>query len=483
MKAATYVRMSTLQQEHSPAQQLAAIKRHCQECGIEIVAQFSDRGISGDLPKKRPGFLRMLEAGRWIAPLRDAGVTLETVADGPEDWDDFGGRIVAAVAAESKHQFLADLSRSVTRGLVAKAVEGRGYIGPTPYGYRRSVAIVGQSHESSLELHDEQAAVVARLFREYAKPGCSLNSLADRLNAEGVPTARGGRWRRNTVNWILRNEVYAGVAVWGQTQSGRYFTRAGETVARRPRAAAGKITAADPLRREGAVPAIVDRKTFDRVQKLLEERSQVRRGPNSIRPLSGLVRCGCGGTMHSDRMVMRCSKENEQRCTCRVSVKSLEAAVLEGLRQRLAAPEARTRLRAALERQVAAGKGGGDRADDRAALVRKHDRLAAQVAAGFERLPTLPAGLVAEFAASLARGEAAGAGPHRRAAGRRHQGPPQSPGWCRQGCGGAGARVARRIAGRRHGFGSPGRRQRGTGRPAGCRAGSARLRPGFFCRG
>jgi hypothetical protein len=110
MKAATYVRMSTLQQEHSPAQQLAAIKRHCQERGIEIVAQFSDHGISGDLPKKRPGFLRMLEAGRWIAPLRDAGVTLETVADGPEDWDDFGrpdrgrsrGRIKAPVSRRSE---------------------------------------------------------------------------------------------------------------------------------------------------------------------------------------------------------------------------------------------------------------------------------------------------------------------------------------------------------------------------------------------
>ena len=35
-----------------------------------------------------------LEAGYWIKPLRDAGIRLETVAQGRIDWEDFAGRII-----------------------------------------------------------------------------------------------------------------------------------------------------------------------------------------------------------------------------------------------------------------------------------------------------------------------------------------------------------------------------------------------------
>jgi hypothetical protein len=54
----------------------------------------------------RIGRFDSIEAGRWIYPLRQAGVKLVTVAEGVVDWECFSGRIMNALHAEgSIHPF------------------------------------------------------------------------------------------------------------------------------------------------------------------------------------------------------------------------------------------------------------------------------------------------------------------------------------------------------------------------------------------
>jgi DNA invertase Pin-like site-specific DNA recombinase len=434
MRVVSYIRMSTGRQETSPAQQRAAIQAHAAKHGYTIAAEYADLGITGDSVNKRPEFKRMIaeaaanqfdrivaydrsrfgrfdsiDFGQIVAPLREAGIDLEFLDSGIEDWSDFGGRVIALVGQEGKHEFLRDLSRAAIRGKLAKVAAGHGYCGPTPYGYDRHTKIEDRSRISELTLDATTAAIVRDIFAEYAKPGGSICGVAAALNRRGVPTARGAKnWRPNAVQRILVNEVYVGDAVWGRRQKGRYYARQGTEVV--PRKRGSKCTYVEPIRHRDAVPPIVSRELFATVQKLLAERTKLTRSAAATRPLSGLVLCAqCGRVMHADGPnQLRCQTSSPalpepERCpSVRVPTAPLAEAVVSGLRDRLATPAARARLQTAMIRRAEARAGSPD-ADAREALRTRHRQLEKEVAAGLERIPSMPAGLVADYAATLER--------------------------------------------------------------------------------
>jgi len=434
MRVVSYVRMSTGRQETSPAQQRDAIAAHAVKHGYAIAHEYADLGITGDSIGKRPEFQRMIadgaagkfdrivvydrsrfgrfdsiDFGKAVAPLRDAGVELECLDTGVEDWSDFGGRVIGMVAQEGKHQFLTDLSRATLRGKIAKVSSGRGYCGPTPYGYTRLTAIEGRSRVSNLQVDTATAAVVRDIFDAYTRHDGSLAGVAAMLNRRGIPTARAGqRWRPNAVHRILSNEVYMGDAVWGRRQKGRYHGRDGMEVVRRKRGS--KTGYIEPIRHHNAVPAIVSRDLWSTAQKLLAERTKQTRAPSTIRPLSGLVFCACcNRPLHAEgAATMRCSSSRTEiieadRCpSIRIPTEPLVAAVIKGLHDRLASPAARARLKAAMVRRATARSAAmpaGVRADTQA----RHRQLEQEVAAGLERIPSMPAALVADYAATLER--------------------------------------------------------------------------------
>lgn len=61
---------------------------------------------------------------------------------------------------------------------------------------RQGVVLGGRRHITS----DEAAAKVVLLRND----GLTLQQVADRLNADEVPTALGGRWHASTVRSVLR---------------------------------------------------------------------------------------------------------------------------------------------------------------------------------------------------------------------------------------------------------------------------------------
>ena len=431
MRCVLYLRMSTDRQEASIPQQRDAIVAFAARNGREIVGEYLDEGISGDATNKRKGFQAMIrdaagggfdrilcwdqsrfgrfdsiEAGSWITPLRDAGVSLETIDGGVIDWSDFAGRVTFAVSQEAKHAFLRDLSRSSLRGMAAKIRDGRGiYGGSTPYGYRRETAIVDRRPVSTFALDETTAPVVRRMFHAYAEAGGSLNSVVVMLNDEGVPSPYGrAQWRRGSVRRVLANPIYAGDISWGRTMSGKYHARVGdEIVARRP----GQRRARNvPIVHRDALPAIVDRRLFDAVQELLVVRKKATRRSRSTRPLSGLVTCGhCGSPMHVDGPHYRCSRGvdfgHNQRCGGSVArADHLLDAVADGLRRNLLASARLRSVKAKLARLVEAQR-KEITAGDPAALDRRIAELDRQVAEGIARIPLLPKSLVADMAKGL----------------------------------------------------------------------------------
>lgn len=232
-KAVLYLRMSTDEQTESIPSQRAELTRYARTKGYTIVGEYKDEGISGDDTERRRGFLEMreaagsgefdlllawdqdrigrfdpLDAGYWLYPFRQSGVEFETIGQGRLNFEDLTGQLVYSVNQLGKAQFLRDLSRNVTRGLLTMARDGRGTGGNRiPHGYRvkREFDEKGRLADHRLEVDPEAAELIRRIFREYLKPGASLRSIATLFNGEGLPSITGKVWKSNSIRHILAN--------------------------------------------------------------------------------------------------------------------------------------------------------------------------------------------------------------------------------------------------------------------------------------
>ncbi len=365
--AVGYLRRSTNRQERSLQDQLREIETYAKLNGYRILRWYTDDGISGDATECRHEFLKMhkaatngrdfdvilvwdfsrfgrfdsIEAGRWIHPLRQAGVKLVTVAEGVVDWDCFSGRIMNALHAEGKHSFLTDLSRNVARSLSGVAQEGRLCGQAAPYGFDRMLVDERGEHKQRI-----------RTGEKFSKPrGWRTTLVAVRRRPEGldpslvVPELRRHRYRppqpRRSIECQGRCRTPA--AVPGTPRPSRRFWKTAITRARSrgPNGAKGNTTASPQGRFgsgtgaksrsprpeshtpsitpseawivvEDAHEAIIDKRLFDRVQAKL----QVRRRSNPAAVyrthtryngdsylLSGLVFCAhCGCKMHGAKL-------------------------------------------------------------------------------------------------------------------------------------------------------------------------------------
>ena len=149
-----------------------------------------------------------------------------------------------------------------------------------PFGYRKVKVQDGAKERPTLEVDPATAPVVKEIF-EKSLGGHGLKEICRELNERGV-TNRGKRWYKGGLHYVLRNEVYTGAAVWGRT------SKDGE--------------APDPVRVEGAWPALVSREMFDAVQEAMRDRApKVQRPARVGSPylLSGLLKCGVCGRPYS----------------------------------------------------------------------------------------------------------------------------------------------------------------------------------------
>ena len=141
----------------------------------------------------------------------------------------------------------------------------------TPYGYDRVVVQDKAKNRPKLQPNDVTAPVVKRIF-DMAENGIGMLDIARAINDDDIPSATGKLWSSDSVNFILRNEVYAGTLIWGTKGKDK----------------------ADPVRVEEAFPAIVSKAQFQSVNKLLRTRTSKATRPRrtaSSYLLSGLIKC------------------------------------------------------------------------------------------------------------------------------------------------------------------------------------------------
>lgn len=364
------------------------------------VVLYEDAGFSGK-NTDRPALRRLLEdvrAGRVASvtvwkldrlsrSLRDTlsiiedelqpmGVALHSVTESIDTSTPSGRMMLNILASFAQLEREQDSDR-VVMAHKHLARDCRYLGGHVALGYR-----VGEDRR--LELDPVTAPIVRRVFDMYLSR-CGYAEILEYLNGEASGFfRRTSPWKKSDLNYLLKNEIYAGVYVRKIGQDKRT-----------------KITAPEVVRVPGGVPAILSEAEWSRVCELrAANRTQsAAYRARTVYPLTGLVRCGvCGALMPLEHGGKARDGSVERYYTCRrrcvkpARLESLEAAVRAAAAALADQPEA-IRSACNVANEYAAAAAEDRRADaapvqaELAAVRRDRSRVLAFITAQGEDAP------------------------------------------------------------------------------------------------
>ncbi|MES3097567.1 recombinase family protein [Sphingomonas aerolata] len=400
-------------------QQLFA-QGYAERCGLEVIAFHGDDGITG-ATMERPGLqevLKLITKGQvrnliiedvdrlsrdaehlhyMVKLFRLHQVAVHTVVAGKVD------DLVLAFKGIIGEQQRMRIAYTTRRGLRGKATRG-GATGGRVLGYRR--AVTGEDAQGreldQLEIDDEQAELVRRIFRLYAE-GWSLKRICNALNADGIPSPRArergkynaGVWNPSTLSGdvtlgegILNNELYIGRRIFNR-QTWVEVPNERRGFSRRPRL----NPEAEWIIRDEPQLRIIDQLLWEQVKGRQAEARRARDAKFKLtgnplagakRPthlLSGLVTCGACGAAFLATGAGRWRCKGHRTGTCdngSITTIELEARALAGIRERLLTPAVIKRFAVLLQQELAAAAqaGNAERATAEHKLVEIRTRIA-----------------------------------------------------------------------------------------------------------
>ena len=277
MRGVIYARYSAgpHQTDQSIEGQVADCRAFAAGKGIDVLAVYADRHVSGKFLDGRDEFARMIhDAERrrfdciivWKVDrfgrsrediavnkirLRKAGVVLmyakETIPEGPE------GILMESLMEGLAEYYSADLRQKVIRGQRESVKKGKYPVGRLPVGYKKDA-------DGHVVIDEQGAAAVREVFRLHIA-GASLHDQQEALFRHGVKSSDGSLPAKAVVYRILRNERYMGT-----------MTIQGV---------------------ELSVPPIIDRATFLRAEECYKTSSGNAAGRAKVNYLLSL-KCTCG---------------------------------------------------------------------------------------------------------------------------------------------------------------------------------------------
>jgi DNA invertase Pin-like site-specific DNA recombinase len=418
VRCAIYARYSSeTQREASIDDQLRICRARAEREGWQVVQVFHDAAFSG-ATTLRSGYQTLMATMRQGAFDLVLAESLDRFSRDQEHIAGFykqaafsGVRVVTLAEGEVNELhiglkgtmgalYLKDLADKTRRGLEGRIRAGRS-AGAVAYGYRvvRQVGPDGEVHRGLREIDPIEAAVIRRIFADYAS-GQSPLAIARSLNDEGVPGPGGGPWFDSTIrgragrgDGLLRNPVYVGVLVWNRKRTVKDPVTGKRR--RRQNDPSSHVTQEVPSLR------LIDDDLWQQVQVRLAAkaaRPAVDGGVAAFwegrRPrhlLTGKVVCGvCSGLFYArGRDYLGCQGARRHLCRNTTSVRRgpLEAQVLEALGRQLMRPELVAEFVTEFTREwnrLAAEAGQAQAAQRRAleAVERKIDHLAEVISRG-----------------------------------------------------------------------------------------------------
>lgn len=291
---------------------------------IKVVDTYTDDGFSG-VNFERPEFQRMLsdiresridcvivkdlsrfgrnyiESGRYIEKIFPMlGIRFIAITDGYDSLnEDMGSDMIIPFKNLINDAYCRDISIKIRSHMDIKRRNGE-YIGAfAAYGYLKD-----KENKNHLVIDDYAADVVRDIF-SMKLCGMSQQSIADKLNADGIlaplqykksigiglnssfQKSLKPKWSYNAVLRILKNEVYTGTVVQGKCTTPNYKIK--------------KRVHKDEsewIRVERMHDAIISKSEFDLVQEILLKDTRVAPEHTEVFPLAGMIFCAdCGEPM------------------------------------------------------------------------------------------------------------------------------------------------------------------------------------------
>lgn len=285
MNAVIYARYSShAQREESIEGQLRVCCEYAEHAGLDVIKEYIDRAMTAT-SDQRPAFQQMIaesvshgfdtvlvyaldrfardryDAAIYRKKLKDNGVRIISVTQPIDDSPE--GVLIESLLEGMAEYYSKNLARGVMRGMRENAMNCKAVGGIVPTGYKID--------RSSMKyvIDTEKAVIIREVFQLYAD-GMSIVEICKRCNAKGYRTNRGRPFTRNSLSTILKNRKYIGVYKF------------------------------DDIEIEGGMPVIVDRDTFEKVQKRLSmgNKKRLRSHDDITFLLSGKLFCGhCGKPM------------------------------------------------------------------------------------------------------------------------------------------------------------------------------------------
>lgn len=305
-RVAAYARVSTDYED-----QLNSYKVQCEEYTSIITSNpnyvfaglFADQGLSGTQAKKRPEFMKMIECARngeidliltksisrfsrntvdvitYIRELRDINVEIFFEKENISSLDpkiDFMLTILSSIAQEESRAISTNVKWSYDKKFKNGVVDPR--------------RIFGYEIDAGKQVIKEDEAEVVRQIFTLALKRYNINDIMKTLNISGIKSMKGSTWKYGSIRGILQNEKYCGDALLRKTVCIDYLTK--KTVK--------NDNIADKYYVTNNHEAIIDRETFESVQLLLNDKSELIRNLNKTTkyPLTGILFCPkCGRTL------------------------------------------------------------------------------------------------------------------------------------------------------------------------------------------
>ena len=323
MKAAIYCRLSKEDEtktgeSESIQNQKSMLIQYAMEKGFELYQIYSDEDYSG-IDRDRPAFHSMIQAAsehkfdvvlaktqsRFTRDMElvekylhgkfvEWGIRFIAVVD-HVDTDDTANKKSRQINGLINQWYLEDLSANVRSVLDHKRKEGQYIASFALYGYRKDPAVKGR-----LRVDPEAAEVVKRIYAMTLR-GVGAHKIAQVLNEEGVPSPTAYKqqkgdcchparktsceplWSSGTIYQMLHNQTYAGDLVQGRHKKVSYKSK--RTV---------WLPKSQWIVVENTHEAIVDRDTYDMVQRMMQSRTRSGAG-GVVHPLARKVVCSCCG--------------------------------------------------------------------------------------------------------------------------------------------------------------------------------------------
>lgn len=300
----------------SISNQKSILENFCNEQGVVNFTHYTDDGVSGatfdrpdfkrmiqDIEKKKLNLVIVKDLSRFG---RASNVSNYLDEYFPEkgvrfialnDEIDTGDPISFEMAQDMAHFktffnefFLRDTSKKIRKGKQARAEKGKVMATYPTFGYKKD-----SKDKNHYVVDEETAPIVQRIFA-LAKTGMTPTAIGKILTDEKIPvpsksvgndhTRKGAikrGWNRNTVVKILQNVTYLGWVSNGNMKKASYKSKKMLIIPKE-----------DRIIRKGMHEPLIDEKTFNLVQSMIESRTGVRTKTHDWL-LKGLVCCKeCG---------------------------------------------------------------------------------------------------------------------------------------------------------------------------------------------